>query len=266
MKRAAWNKFVKARDQYRTAIEELRRSLPKLRSVQQKLIDSRTPEKSSGSAGSGKTGNLTYTVETPIVYNGALDDVTSGDEIRLILVADNPGRREQVAENRRYLVGPSGKIAEKFFRDHPGLGIDFRKNAIILNKTPIHTPRTAELRELCRLGSPALAKALVESQRTMARLLLEFHQALTTGADKSSLLVWIIGYSEMKKGGIFETYTEEIQNLYCKNRLKEDILLYRHFSMNQFTIDLNQQAAPKENITESLARIGAAYRQRILGW
>ena len=140
MKRSAWNKFVKARDQYRAAAGELDKSLPRLRSLQQKLVNER-----SGGEGAA------YRVETPVVYNHALDDIAPGDEIGLILVADNPGRREQAAENRRYLVGPSGKIAEKFFRENPALGIDFRKNAIILNKTPIHTPRTAELRELCRL-------------------------------------------------------------------------------------------------------------------
>ncbi len=117
MKRGAWNKFVEARDNYRAAVLELEKSLPELRDIQQRLADRRASEKTASSA---------YTVETPIVYNNALDDVTAGDDIRLILVADNPGRREQAAENRRYLVGPSGKIAEKFFRDNPVLGIDQR--------------------------------------------------------------------------------------------------------------------------------------------
>jgi hypothetical protein len=249
VRRSAWNKFVAARERYRAAVEELRRGLPKLRSIQQQLADSR-----EGPA---------YTVETPVVYNGALDDVTGGDEIGLILVADNPGRREQAAENRRYLVGPSGKIAEKFFRENPSLGIDFRKNAIILNKTPVHTPRTAELRELCRLGGPALAKALAESQRTMARLLPEFHRAL------APVPVWITGYSEMKRGGVFEAYTETLREL-CRSStdrppLWDQLFFYRHFSMNQFTIDLRQRALPGETLAESLERIGAAYRRRILG-
>jgi hypothetical protein len=34
--------------------------------------------------------------------------------------------------------------------------------------------------------------------------------------------------------------------------------------MNQFTIDLRQQAAPGETAAETLARIGRAYRQRVL--
>ncbi|MDR1253238.1 MAG: hypothetical protein LBK62_13925 [Treponema sp.] len=267
MQRAAWNRFVKARDHYRFALEELRCGLPKLGSAQQELVNRRSGGKAAGASGQ------VYTVETPIVYNGALDDVSAGSEIRLILVADNPGRREQAAVNRRYLVGPSGKIAEGFFRGNPSLGIDFRENTVILNKTPIHTPRTADLRELCRLGGPGLVKALAESQRTMARLLLEFHQAL------APVPVWITGYSEMRPDGIFAAYTETLGELYRapagrqaaagitgRSPLWEWLFVYRHFSMNQFTIDLRRQAAPGESLETSLARIGTAYRRRILGW
>jgi len=252
LNRSEWNSFVKARERFREEVDELTRSLPNLINIQQRLADNRADGK-----------NSSYTVETPVVYNSALDDVTSGNEIKLILAADNPGRREQAAENRRYLVGPSGKIAKKFFLDNPSLGIDFLKNVIILNKTPIHTPRTVELRELCRMEAQsdgnAISTALAESQKKMAALLLEFHEALGTP-------VWIIGYSEMKKGGIFEVYTESLKELYSERQeMFKQIYLYRHFSMNQFTIDLKQQSLPGETLTKSLRRIGTAYRKRVLG-
>ncbi|MDR2717149.1 MAG: hypothetical protein LBB89_03665 [Treponema sp.] len=248
MKNSAWNQFTKARNHYRSEIKKLLLKLPELQNVQQKLVNSRSPS---------------YTVETPIVYNSALDDVKADSEIRLILVADNPGRREQMAENRRYLVGPSGKIAEKFFRDNPSLNTDFRTNVIILNKTPIHTPRTVELKELCRLGGSILETALAESQRIMARLLLEFHQALICENGKVPP-VWIIGYSEMKKGGVFEAYTNELKAIYGSTDLKESVFLYRHFSMNQFTIDLKQQTVRGETLDKTLKWIGTAYRERFL--
>ena len=256
MTKTVWNKFIKARDRFRKETEELALALPKLKNIQQEFADSRADGK-----------NSSYIVETPVVYNSALDEITAGDEIKLILAADNPGRREQAAENRRYLVGPSGKIAKKFFNDNPALGIDFLKNVIILNKTPIHSPRTVELRELCRIEAQtarrpsglSIAAALEKSQKTMAALLLEFHNALCVP-------VWITGYSEMKKGGIFEVYTETIKNLYApREQMYKQIFFYRHFSMNQFTIDLKQQACSGESIAESLERIGAAYRERILG-
>ena len=251
MTKTVWNKFIKARDRFRRETEELALALPKLKKIQQEFADSRADGK-----------NSSYIVETPVVYNSALDEITAGDEIKLILAADNPGRREQAAENRRYLVGPSGKIAKKFFNDNPALGIDFLKNVIILNKTPIHSPRTVELRELCRIeaetGSRSIADALEKSQKTMAALLLEFHEAL-------SIPVWITGYSEMKKGGIFEVYTETLKSLYKgREQMYKQILFYRHFSMNQFTIDLKQQSLPGESVKKTLARIGAAYRERIL--
>jgi hypothetical protein len=245
MDKKTWDAFTVARTRYKAYIDELSRSLPELQSYQQLLVDSR-----SGPA---------YTVETPVLYNFALDAVTREDEVRLILVADNPGRREQAAENRRYLVGPSGKIAARFFREHPELDIDFYKQVLILNKTPIHTPRTVELRELCRAGGPALTRAVIESQRFMAELLLEFQRI------RPSVPVWITGYSEMKKGGIFEAYTEALKDYY-RDGFRERLFLYRHFSMNQFTIDLNRQAAPGESLPETLDRIGRAYRKRILGW
>jgi hypothetical protein len=240
--------FNAARSRFRVYTDELSLALPELQSYQQALAD-------------GRRGPP-YTVETPVLYNFALDEAARPDDIRLILVADNPGRREQAAENRRYLVGPSGKIAERFFREYPELGIDFRKQTIILNKTPVHTPRTAELRELCAAGGPAVARAVSESQRFMAALLAEFQRALP------GVPVWITGYSEMKKGGIFEAYTETLKNAHPEN-LREELFLYRHFSMNQFTVDLRRQAReapPGETLRETLERIGRAYRLRILGW
>jgi len=250
MTKTNWDKFIKAREEFRNITEILSSSLPALRGIQQRFINSRSDEK-----------NAAYKVETPVVYNTALDDITIDDEIKLVLVADNPGRREQVAENRRYLVGPSGKIAHKFFRDNPALGIDYQKNVIILNKTPIHSPRTAELRRLCLLEAEksgnSISAALEESQKAMARLLLKFHEIFDCP-------VWITGYSEMKKSGIFQSYTESIKTLYEKNTERfEQLFIYRHFSMNQFTIDLKQQTQLGETTVKALKRIGSEYRKRI---
>jgi hypothetical protein len=244
MNAKTWRLFEAARDTYREAVELLDKKLPGLGRLQQKLADTR-----SGPA---------YTVETPVVYNKALDELGPGADIKLILVADNPGRREQAAENRRYLVGPSGKIAERFFREEPSLGIDFRKNVLILNKTPVHTPRTAELRELCRLGGPALTEAIAQSQLTMVKILGQFYNAL------APIPVWIIGYSEMKRGGIFEVYTGALKKAAAAG-LHDQLFFYRHFSMNQFTIDLHKQTRQGETTAQTLDRIGAAYRERILG-
>jgi hypothetical protein len=261
MDKKNWTAFSAVLTRYRDFVSGLSGAFPGLLGHIQELVNDRD--------------GPSYTVETPVVYNGALEEISAGSDIKMILVADNPGRREQAAENRRYLVGPSGKLAENFFRNHPELGIDFRKNVIILNKTPIHTPRTAELKELCRRGGKVLAGAISASQKTMAELLLAFHEALIPvrrgspeGPVQSGgiIPVWITGYSEMRRGGIFEAYTETLKTLYAqKPLLGKRLFFYRHFSMNQFTIDLHKQAREGEDLAQSLDRIGAAYRTRVLG-
>jgi hypothetical protein len=98
----------------------------------------------------------------------------------------------------------------------------------------------------------------------MVQILGEFRRALMPAP------VWIIGYSEMNRGGIFEVFAEALGDLRASvpapDAPEEGIFLYRHFSMNQFTIDLGQQARPRETTAETLARIGAARRKGILGW
>jgi hypothetical protein len=233
--------FNKAVERYRALVNGIA-ALPDLAGHIQGLVDRRE--------------GPSYTVQKPAVFNDAITGEPAC--IRMILVGDNPGRREQ--EQGRYLVGPSGKIAETFFRNNGELGIDFRKNVLILNKTPIHTPRTVELKELCRLGGKQISGAVVSSQRFMAELLYEFWDIL------AGPKIWIIGYSEMKKGGVFEAYTEKLKEFRAANPLfRDSLLLFRHFSMNQFTIDLRKQALPGETLSQSLERIGAAYRERVLG-
>jgi hypothetical protein len=243
--------FVKAREYFRGYVASLAKNAPYLARLQQTLVDADYGGK--------------YTVERSVVYNGSLDETTTDDEIKIILIGDNPGRREQ--ETGRYLIGPSGKLAENFFRARPALGIDFRKNVLILNKTPVHTPRTADLKKLaaqCGADSDddSVAALIRQSQREMVSLLRQFYDALRP------VKIWIIGYSEMKRGGLFAEYTKALFDTLPS----EDIYLYRHFSMNQFLIDYNdkaQQFLPPPLLAENdgewgiLRAIGEHYRNRI---
>ncbi|MCA1949230.1 MAG: hypothetical protein LDL24_01550 [Treponema sp.] len=264
MTESQWIRFQKVRHDYKTYIDELSSALPDLSAVLSQLVAAR-----SGPA---------YPIETPVVYNHALDDIGPDKQIKIILVADNPGRREQSAAERRYLVGPSGKLADGFFRQYPELGIDFRKHVLILNKSPIHTPRTGELRDLARLGGPNIEQAIKESQYAMARFIHQFHEIF---ADEAKL--WIIGYSELGKGKLFEPFTNALLNAYSVNNtgaspagaarqiekpslLKNSIYLYRHFSMNQFSADFKKQRQAGESAEETLHRIGIQYRAKIFGW
>jgi hypothetical protein len=238
--------FVKARDHFRDYAASLAKNAPYLQELEQALVDTDYGGK--------------YTVVRPVVYNESLDAVTEADTIKIILVGDNPGRREQ--ETGRYLSGPSGKLAENFFRARPALGIDFRKNVAILNKTPVHTPRTADLKKLSGSGGALnqdLATLIRQSQREMASILHRFYAALRP------VKIWIIGYSEMRRGGLFAEYTNALFDMLPA----ADIFLYRHFSMNQFLIDYNDKArqfappAGPDEEWEVLKVIGEQYREQI---
>jgi len=207
-----------------------------------------------------------YPVETPVVYNRSFDELDSASDIRLIIVGDNPGKNEQLFCNRRYLVGQAGKIGERFFRRNPELGIDFRSNVLILNKTPLHSAKTKELDWIQERASPRVRPLLRVTQQWMA------HET----ADLRSVLgcpLWLVGYSELKKGGIFTIYAEEL-TARCRSQtargshLEQAVPVYcfQHFSMNRFTIDLAQRGETSLSLTENLTRLGTLHRLEILGW
>ncbi|MDR0526793.1 MAG: uracil-DNA glycosylase family protein [Spirochaetaceae bacterium] len=240
MNNAEWNELKTLKERFKSYCITLSNSTHGLIEAQQALVDERAEQ--------------SYKVKTPVVYNETLDDIKQDDKIKLLFVGDNPGRREQ--NDRRYLIGPSGKIAENFFINNKCLDIDFRKEVIILNKTPIHTPRTLDLKILGAKNS-YIQKAIRTSQKEMALILLEFERIF-------KVPVWITGYSEMKKNGIFAEYTAVLTDAINECRIeRENIHCFRHFSMNQFTIDLNKQREKNESICDALNRIGSAYRERI---
>ncbi|HRY54900.1 MAG TPA: hypothetical protein P5133_13400 [Spirochaetia bacterium] len=206
-----------------------------------------------------------YRVETSIVYNRALDDISKADTIRFVLVGDNPGKNEQLARNNRYLVGQSGRLAEGWFSRE--LGIDFRREVLILNKTPVHTPKTAELRRLLALAGPRgsdrrgrLESLLAESQCAMAGL--AFRAARALGAT-----LWISGLGELRRGGLFEAYRDALADLLAAAPRRAGVPLwaFNHFSMNQFAIELKRKAEPGKPLAEELGRIGAGNAGRIFG-
>lgn len=224
-----------------------------------------------------------YPIETPIVYNTALDEISESDDIRIIVIGDNPGKSEQLATNRKYLVGQAGKIAEGFFRRNHELGIDFRKNAIILNKTPLHTAKTKELamfeKHAFKAGSynktasafkavnaaydQSVAALLDETQRFMARETAALQKALDT--PQSPCAIWLVGYAELKPRGLFTTYRDILADEY-RARPESNLYVYQHFSMNCFTTDLKKRADPALSLAENLRVIGCEHRKEIFGF
>ena len=244
-----WKCFCDFKDDFKRMVAEWSAAAPELAQLQQEAAYlAKTPE---------------YPFETSVVYNRALDDVTKDDEIKLIVIGDNPGKDEQLAKNNRYLVGQAGKIAEGYFRRNAELKTDFRRNVIILNKTPVHSAKTAQLKTIAKQGGPAIAQLIQDSQLWMARKTAALHVALGTE-------LWLVGYSELKDKGIFNLYRDTLKaELSQFPEAWNRVYVFQHFSMNRFTIDLAEYitASKKENapLESNIHELGILHRKEIFG-
>ena len=246
-----WNAFTYFRDEFKNQCKKWSELSAELIPLQKEAALKDTPE---------------YPLETPVVYNTQYDAVTKADDIHLIVIGDNPGKEEQLLCNQKYLVGQSGRIADGFFRRNPELKTDFRKNAIIVNKTPVHTAKTAHLKYLAK-NNADVATLILESQNEMARLTAELHKALDAE-------LWIVGYAELKGKGVFIPYRDTLLNCYKEdsgemNSAWNKVFLYQHFSMNRFIVDLKNFSEAQKNkdktLSENLKEIGTGHRKEIFG-
>ena len=255
-----WTAFVEYREWLKGKCQEWMAFADELSFLQKEALK-KDNDKSKGK----KTPE--YPLETAVVYNKAYDDVQPQDEIRLIVIGDNPGKEEQLSINNRYLVGQSGRIAEGFFRKNTELDIDFRKNVIIMNKTPVHTAKTTQLKYLYKNGSEEIKNLIISSQELMAQKAAELHQKLIEGkkkGDKNPEL-WLVGYSELKEKKIFNLYREKIRQSYSEKNW-DNVYLYQHFSMNRFLIDLNEYRKKEDlSVEQALHEIGKKHRIEIFG-
>lgn len=249
-----WNSFQKFKNEFRVQCENWYAYSEELILLQKSAAKNDTPF---------------YPIETPVVYNRALDELTKDSQIKLIVIGDNPGKQEQLSVNQKYLVGQAGKIADGFFRKNPSLEIDFRKNVIVLNKTPIHTAKTKHLAflesELIKRKSKA-ANLIKESQSWMAKQTAKLHQNLIKGANKNSFIpeLWLVGYGELKQNGIFFYYRNELaaayKNLFDQNK----VFVYQHFSMNRFSCDLKEYSLSHQNnnLKTNLVELGTLHKNQ----
>lgn len=240
-----WHTFCDFRERFRKKTKEWSAHAADLYPLQKAAAQKDTPP---------------YPVQTAVVYNRALDDVVPSDDIKLIVIGDNPGKDEQRTENNRYLVGQSGKIADGFFKRNPELGVDFRKNVIILNKTPVHTAKTSHLKYVRKNGGENIARLIEESQIWMAKATAELHRALLHSE------LWLVGYAELKARGIFTLYKHALQNAYDNSAdAWMRVFVFQHFSMNRFLIDLKNFRTQNEELTlaQALNVLGAMHKEEI---
>lgn len=244
MTETQWNAFSAFRKSFKTKTAEWSAFSELLIPLQKAALMDKTPE---------------YPIETPVVYNRALDEITPESDIRLLVIGDNPGKDEQLSKNNKYLVGQAGKIGEGFFARNPELGIDFRKNAIILNKTPVHSAKTAQLNYIQKNGGAEIRRLIEESQIWMA----EHTAALLNALETAEL--WLVGYSELKEKGIFTSYKNALRSA-CKNsRAWERVFVFQHFSMNRFTIDLDAFRRKNSGLSllQSIHALGTLHKEEL---
>jgi len=260
-----WKIFCQFRTDFKKKVNEWSLALPELGELQKKAVI--------------KAKSPLYSFETPLVYNSDLDKITCQDEIKLIVIGDNPGKEEQLAKNQRYLCGQAGKLAEGFFRRNEELSVDFRKNVIILNKTPVHSAKTAQLAFIMKEGGKKAADLILESQLWMAKKTAELHIKLLQAAQDFSRApeLWLVGYSELKGKGFFLPYARELQQNYRNPGEKESfckawekLFVYQHFSMNRFSIDLASYVKKNEDegiealsLKEQLEKLGRLHKEEI---
>ncbi|MBB5225879.1 hypothetical protein DYE50_11590 [Treponema ruminis] len=211
-----------------------------------------------------------YPVETPVVYNSALDEITEKSDIRMIVIGDNPGKDEQLDKNKKYLVGQSGKLAAGFFEKNAEFNTDFRKNVIILNKTPVHTAKTTHLKYLLKKGGNDVRTLILESQIFMAEKTAMLHQALCNNAGEDGIKpeLWLVGYAELKDKGLFLGYKKELSEDYDKTEeFWNRVYVFQHFSMNRFSIDLKTFMSKHSGlgIVEAAHELGSLHKKEIFG-
>lgn len=256
MTEGQWQAFCKFRDEFKSKVNEWMNYADELQPLQKKVaVQDKVPD---------------YSFELPVVYNSKLDEITCNDDIRLIVIGDNPGKDEQLKKNSSYLVGQAGKIAEGYFKRNSELNIDFRKNVIILNKTPIHSAKTNQLKRMAKDGGQKIADLIQESQEWMAEktawLLAHMNQ---DGNEKTRL--WLVGYAELKDKGIFVRYKEVLKRecLFYGSEVWNQVFVYQHFSMNRFSIDLRERiedgTVKSSGLENQILELGTIHRDEIFG-
>ena len=129
-------------------------------------------------------GPVTVLVTGPDAGAAAAEAATLDGVAKVLFAGDTMFR------GRVPFVGQAGKLAARFFREE--LGLEFRREVLVVNKTPLHTPKTAELRKLLALDEPAAGmnatekvqlRELIERIRAQGRavLLIEHDVKLVMG-------------------------------------------------------------------------------------
>ena len=152
---------------------------------------------------------------------------------------------------------------------------------MILNKTPVHSAKTAQLKRIAKLGGEEVASLLVESQIWMAQKTAELHKAfcqktgsgIAGGSSDGGCELWLVGYSELKDKALFTQYRDTLKQTIINQSPDQwdKVYVFQHFSMNRFTIDLadyekeNQAGLKNKSLIEKIHQLGTLHKTEIFG-
>ena len=101
----------------------------------------------------------------------------------------------------------------------------------------------------------------------------QLFNGLNTKIDENKAELWLVGYSELKDKGLFLHYRDELKKSYFIDEISksdwQNVLVFQHFSMNRFTIDLKNYM--EKNCTNCkidrkiLRELGKIHRNEIFG-
>lgn len=216
-----------------------------------------------------------------ITWNEDLDRFIDQPEllkaVRWILCGDNPGVQE--AEQRKYLIGPTGTRARNIMRE---MKVSPESEILVLNKTPISTPTTKELAPYRKSHLPLL-------RATQLAMICCIYQLMKA----SSANVWIIGLGEctsvagwplrkIRGGGYYNKYilpeffTALERTLKRRPSLQDRVYITHHISMGAFDREkkvymkasklsqLNGTHIPRRRLKRSGGNLGTLRLTRIL--
>ncbi|WP_419957318.1 hypothetical protein [Psychrobacillus psychrotolerans] len=198
------------------------------------------------------------------VYNQNLDRLEN-NEIKYILVGDNPGENE--LNQNKYFVGEAGLIAKWFFKSELNI-TSFEDEVLILNKTPIHSKTTNDLNDFY----PEYLEVMMESQKYMANLIYKLQKIL-------ECRIIIVGSGGCRNSGFWDFQAQTNKNqkslaffyLEIKSLAQNDrdfagkLFNFPHFSVMQFPRYLVNNVENVEELNENkIFEIGENYTNEIL--
>ena len=101
------------------------------------------------------------------------------------------------------------------------------------------------------------------AQKT-AELHISLCRAAQTEAEKPE--IFLVGYSELKKNGIFTEYKNELKKIYSSAPEEwKKVFVFQHFSMNRFSIDLKNSMLAQNNqdIVQAAHALGTIHKNEI---